>query len=89
MLICEYCSADTDERYRLALEWPPEEPDEDDPNPSDDPGAGELLVCGECADAVASNVLVGRALARGLEDVYASLEPGAHADASRCEVADD
>ena len=55
----------------------------------DDPGAGELLVCGECADAVASNVLVGRALARDFEDVYVGLEPGAHADASRCEVADD
>jgi len=53
MPTCEYCGADTDERYRLALEWSPEEPDEDDPNPSEDPGAGEVLVCGECADAVA------------------------------------
>jgi len=89
MPTCECCGDEAGEWYRLALEWPPKEPDEDELVTFDDPGAGELRVCGGCADGVATNVLVNRAITRGLDDVYAGLKPGAHADMRRCEVADD
>lgn len=64
---CDVCGADGDAPHRLALEWPADEPD--------DPGEGVLRACGDCADAVATHVLVDRAVTRGEGDVYDGLRP--------------
>ncbi|GAB6863277.1 hypothetical protein ACFR97_17640 [Haloplanus litoreus] len=74
MPTCECCGGDVDETFTLALEWPAEDPDDyDDPSEFEDPGAAVFDVCGRCADGVASNVLVDRAVTRGFDDVYAGL----------------
>jgi len=59
MPTCEYCGDKAGERYRLALEWPAEKPRADEPVTFDNPGAGELRVCGDCADAVVDRCFGG------------------------------
>jgi len=74
MPTCERCGDDVDETYTLDFEWPAEDPAVvDDAAAFDDPGAAVLELCGQCADGVASNVLVDRAITRGFESVYAGL----------------
>jgi hypothetical protein len=75
MPTCEYCGADTDETYALRLQWPAEDPgDYDGPVEFEDPGRATLGLCGDCADGVATDILVDRAIVRGFEDVYAGLD---------------
>jgi len=65
---CEQCGGTVTETFPLAFAWPPE---------SDrDPGRAALHLCGGCAEALATNVLVDRSVSRGLDDVYAGVEPG-------------
>lgn len=75
MATCEYCGREAGETYTLALEWPQESPEEcTGPVDADDPGAGTLTVCDDCADTVATDLLVDRAVQRGLDDIYAGLD---------------
>lgn len=83
MPTCDYCgdAVTGEEAFTLALEWPAEQPEAfDDPAEFDDPGAGVLALCADCADAVATDILVDRAVHRGLDDVYADLEGDLPAD---------
>jgi hypothetical protein len=75
--MCEYCGDDgVDETYALRLSWPAEDPADypEEPVDFEDPGRATLAVCGDCADGVASDVLVDRAVTRGFDDVYAGLD---------------
>jgi hypothetical protein len=76
MPTCEYCGDEAAETYQLRLSWPAADPADypEEPVEFEDPGAAVLDVCGDCADGVASNVLVDRAVTRGLDDVYAGLD---------------
>jgi len=75
MSTCDRCGDGVDETYQLRLSWPAEDPaDYDDPAEFEDPGRATLAVCGACASATASNVLVDRAVTRGFDDVYAGLD---------------
>jgi hypothetical protein len=85
MTVCDVCGEAASTRYRFELEWPREDPSEcADPDHIDhdrwleDPGRAALRLCGDCADAWTSNILVERAVERGLGDVYAGLA-GAYA----------
>ena len=69
MSTCDRCGDGVDETYALRLEWPAADPEE-----FEDPGRATLAVCGACASATASNVLVDRAVTRGFDDVYAGLD---------------
>ena len=85
MTVCDVCGESASTRYRFELEWPREDPSEcADPDHVDhdrwleDPGRAALRLCGDCADAWMSNILVERAVERGLGDIYAGLA-GAYA----------
>ena len=51
--------------YELTLEYPPDT--------EADPGHVELSLCAKCADGIAATVLIERAMAHELEDIYAGL----------------
>lgn len=88
MTVCELCGETATETYTLSLEWPAESPEDfDDPVEFDDPGSGTLVACARCADSVATDILVNRALLRGFDDVYAGL--GASHGSGGAQVADD
>ena len=65
---CGSCGAAIDGAgYYLELEWPRDEPA--------DPGSAAFYQCGECADALALEVLVARADDRDLDGLYDGLWP--------------
>jgi len=53
--------------FSLELEYPPDS--------EADPGRFALQVCADCADAIASQVLVGRAIDRGVA-IYEGVDGG-------------
>lgn len=59
------CSPLEDGGYQFTLEYPPDT--------ESDPGRVELSLCGTCADGIAATVLIERAMAHDLEDIYAGL----------------
>lgn len=62
---CDWCGEDAECRFTLEFEWPPENPDV--------PFFAGLEICADCSKSHATDVLVDRAVTRGLRDVYHGL----------------
>lgn len=63
---CEYCGDDVDSPgFCLEFEYPPEG--------DDDPEYFAGVLCRSCSDAIATDILVDRAITQGLGSVYSGL----------------